>query len=328
MDDLPPDAAALLRAARRAHEPSAADSERVHAALKATLASSAASTPPGPDVGAGSAASSVLTPTLGKLALLVGLLGGGLLWSYGGARNGTPASSRGDAVGRSAQAAQPLSEATSVRANSGAALAKPAAVSAGLEGGASTRASEPNVSALPEWRAPAAATRDLAPLPPAKHASRRKERALPPAAHARRVTGDGPARAPAGDSAAPVAPQPVPSSAPRTDAERADDTPGASPAPAVAPRQSSAAGELALIRAALTRLNAGDAPGALALLEAHAAGFPEGVMRDERVGLRAIALCTAGESEAGRAQQQLFLQRAPSSTLAARVRRACAEKVP
>jgi hypothetical protein len=51
-------------------------------------------------------------------------------------------------------------------------------------------------------------------------------------------------------------------------------------------------------------------------------------MAEERDGLRAIALCSAGDTQAGLAQQARFLRQAPSSALTARVRGACPRSRP
>ncbi len=83
------------------------------------------------------------------------------------------------------------------------------------------------------------------------------------------------------------------------------------------------AAEVELITAAKTALDAGDPDAALARLADHARRFPIGQLANERRGYRAIALCDAGKSAAGRGEARVFLDAHPGSPLAARVRRAC-----
>jgi hypothetical protein len=81
--------------------------------------------------------------------------------------------------------------------------------------------------------------------------------------------------------------------------------------------------EVALIRAALASLNAGDPQRAFELLEAHAARYPIGAMGRERAGLRVLALCATGRLQEGRREQAAFLAAASDSPLQNRVRGAC-----
>jgi hypothetical protein len=85
----------------------------------------------------------------------------------------------------------------------------------------------------------------------------------------------------------------------------------------------SIAAELALIEGAQTALRAHAPDRALRFLNEHAARFPKGALGEERYGLRAIALCNLGRSEAV-ALATRFLVDHPASPLAGPVRDACA----
>ncbi len=83
--------------------------------------------------------------------------------------------------------------------------------------------------------------------------------------------------------------------------------------------------EISLIRGALSALRDG-APGrALALLDEHAQFYPRGAFLDERRGLRVLSLCAVGRRDEGERERDAFLDRASSSPIARRVRRACQE---
>jgi hypothetical protein len=298
MDELPPKAAALLRAARRDHDPSRADSERVRVALAAALAA------PGhgaQDVQAGRASESALrvskgasglfSSTFAKLLVTLGLVGGAAL--------GLRALYGEHTVGETARI--------------------PAAAVA--------------PAALPAHAGPQAllgsTARDPRSAREVRGSAREQDRDV-------QVAGE-PARA--GETAAPSAPPEVatrevgqPAAALPARSKRVQKS-AASPARAGAPEPASAAeterepdrndnGELALMRAALGRLNGGDAREALALLDQHAARYPEGVMREERAGLRAIALCKLGDLAQGSAAQQSFLRTYSGSPMTARVQKA------
>lgn len=81
--------------------------------------------------------------------------------------------------------------------------------------------------------------------------------------------------------------------------------------------------ELALIGAAQAALGSGDTPGALAHLDRHAERFPEGVLAQERLAARAIALCRLGRLSDGRLEIERLARAAPRSPLLARARDEC-----
>lgn len=80
--------------------------------------------------------------------------------------------------------------------------------------------------------------------------------------------------------------------------------------------------EMRWVRGADGALRAGNVSAALALLDAHARAFPSGSLAEEREGLRLVAACQSGSDEAKRAAAR-FLERAPRSLLAGRLRAAC-----
>jgi hypothetical protein len=92
-------------------------------------------------------------------------------------------------------------------------------------------------------------------------------------------------------------------------------------APAAAPTASTLGQELKMLAEAQAALRAGAPERALALAAQHRASFPDGVMKEERQGIEALAGCALGRDY--RAQAEQFLQSAQSSPLAARVRKAC-----
>jgi hypothetical protein len=126
----------------------------------------------------------------------------------------------------------------------------------------------------------------------------------------------------------PTAARPAPVQAPRVEhVEQAVPVEPEPPAvvaqpPRVKPAFSASA-ELSLIESVNTSLSRGDAGAALRLLAEHARRHPRGQLRIEREGLRAIALCTGGQAQAGSAAREQFLKRHASAPIASRVRTAC-----
>ncbi len=82
-------------------------------------------------------------------------------------------------------------------------------------------------------------------------------------------------------------------------------------------------GEMKLLRQADGALRRGDSAGALVALNKHAAAYPNGVLSQEREGVRAIALCGAGSTAQGQAAARRFLTQAAKSPLSSRIRSAC-----
>jgi hypothetical protein len=96
----------------------------------------------------------------------------------------------------------------------------------------------------------------------------------------------------------------------------------AAPAP---PRSSAPAPslteELAALDATSRALRAGDAAGALRLLDDHARRFPRGRLGLEAEVLRIESLARTGETAAAASRARSFLARHPNSVLARRVER-------
>jgi hypothetical protein len=123
----------------------------------------------------------------------------------------------------------------------------------------------------------------------------------------------------------------APSRAPETGARRATpEVPAASaearptePPPAEAAAPDSLGAELALLGEADIALQVGMPHEALNALRRHAARFPNAALREERLGLEAIARCGLRAPDA-HDQAAAFARAFPSAVLLARVKLACA----
>jgi hypothetical protein len=103
-----------------------------------------------------------------------------------------------------------------------------------------------------------------------------------------------------------------------------DPQPRRSPLPAAVPTAApDLAAETALLREAQSALGRGDPLAALGALDAHAARFPAGVLTEERLGARALALCNLGRRAEGAQAASALLERSPTSPLRARIVEAC-----
>jgi hypothetical protein len=111
------------------------------------------------------------------------------------------------------------------------------------------------------------------------------------------------------------------------DAQPADvdlPTDDAKPSPAHPhSRNADLEGEMKLLRQADAALRRGDSAAALAAVNKHAALYPTGVLSQEREGVRAIALCSAGSMSQGQAAARRFLAQASKSPLSSRISSAC-----
>jgi hypothetical protein len=83
--------------------------------------------------------------------------------------------------------------------------------------------------------------------------------------------------------------------------------------------------ELDLIRSATSALRDGDGRAAMRLLDRHAQLYADGMLEQERQGLRVLALCALGETRQALRERERFLRAAPHSPLAGRVQAACGE---
>lgn len=109
----------------------------------------------------------------------------------------------------------------------------------------------------------------------------------------------------------------------KVEPEGAGSTTAPEPDHALAARATASEDEIVLMKRAAGALRAGQGGEALSLLSEHAARFPQGMLAQERDGLRVLALCASGDAEHARREAERFLQRAPQSPLAARIRKGC-----
>ncbi|MCA9618260.1 MAG: hypothetical protein KC731_04545 [Myxococcales bacterium] len=139
-----------------------------------------------------------------------------------------------------------------------------------------------------------------------------------------------PATAPSSREAVPVvAEAPVVGARPEVVATAVPDDgpavtrPGGVPSTATPTPGSDVQQEVALLQEAQRKLSGGDARGALRLLDEHARRFPRGALAQEAEAARVLALCQAGQRSAAREAARRFVERAPSSPMAERLRHAC-----
>jgi hypothetical protein len=88
----------------------------------------------------------------------------------------------------------------------------------------------------------------------------------------------------------------------------------------------SLARETSLLRSARAALDAGEAERALALLGRHAQLWPEGVLAEERLATKVLALCALGRVAQARETAGELESLAPASPHLARVRSSCARR--
>jgi hypothetical protein len=117
-----------------------------------------------------------------------------------------------------------------------------------------------------------------------------------------------------------VAPAPV--DLPRVAKDRAP--PPAASARATPSRANSLTDETEGLRRAQEALNAADANAAIAQLDDLARRHPDGLLREERLAARVLALCAAGRADEARREAERLLAEVPGSIQAARVRASCA----
>jgi TolA-binding protein len=123
-----------------------------------------------------------------------------------------------------------------------------------------------------------------------------------------------------------LAPEPPPQPAPQAPTERRarpSDRPTTPEAATEAPADSTLQAELSLLRAARAALARNDAATALRLLGDHASQFPGGLLAEERMVLRAQALCEHGDRAEAREAVQQLLRAYPQSPNAATLATSC-----
>lgn len=193
------------------------------------------------------------------------------------------------------------------------------------------RAAVLRAAGRPRWLVPAVVTalaaallaalslRDTAPqVADASHVAAPWE-ASPPQPSAAPARAPTPARR--AEEAAPAPPELQERTRPARPRPAATPTPPVSP-PATPPEPDLAA-EARALAPAQRALGEGRPEDALTALAAYAARFPDGALREEHLGLRAVALCEAGRSREGRGEARVFLREHRASMLAGRVRTAC-----
>ena len=338
MNELPPEAASLLDAERRAQRAPEADLDRTLARLHASLlfadvagagtsvqAAQAATTP---------SAAPALTASKGALfagkslkVLLAGVtLGGVIGGTVLGVRmqQGERAQPRSPtvAVGSPERRDQPLDN------DAERELPPLAAESAGsAERGAvsGVRASE-TVPQVPHAARAGETVERAASAPKVRGKSGAREEIASAASARARRSGEISAASSAAAGAVAAAREP-PQQPPQQPSAEPEATVAAAAAPSKRP-QSMQPSELDLIDSAFAQLRAHQGESALALLARHGELYPRGKFATEAAGLRVLALCEVGRLPEGRDARAVFLARASDSPIAARVRAACAPERP
>jgi hypothetical protein len=174
---------------------------------------------------------------------------------------------------------------------------------------------EPTAAVAIETRTSPQPDRDEAVRPAASAAQRsRPTTAAPTETPAEAIVPELPGAPLAGAAAAPspMGPGPAPPAS-------------APPAPPSQPRASDLAEETRLLARARARMRSGEPTGALEPLAEHARRFPQGQLTEDRMVLRAQALCESGDTEAGRRQATALRQTFPDSSHLPRVTRTCSD---
>jgi len=116
------------------------------------------------------------------------------------------------------------------------------------------------------------------------------------------------------------APKPARAGAAKRNERRASSTPDS----AYSNEGETLSGELTLLHGARQALARGDASAALQALDAHAARYPNGMLRQEALSARALALCEAGRTAEARRTAAQLARIAPRSPHLIRLADSCA----
>jgi hypothetical protein len=307
MNELNSKARALVDATQFADEPTAADCERIHAAISARIAVGVAVGTVAV-VSAETAAASTVAVPAAKGVVAAGGAAGAIAPALGGAGGG------GAAMG----------------VTSGSALAAKVALwvlGIALTGG--------GVGLLANHE-----LRSQSPLPVAEATSTSSA----PHSGVRTEGTASPVLEHSDPSPTPRVVPPEPGDPPSTphaqtipsDSKRSPGTRAAAPDPAVAepkeplsstrstPSTPQLDAELALLRSAHAALVEGHAEEALAALDEHASRFPDGMLAEDRAAQRILALCALGRSDAARDEGLRFVAHHPQSPHVGAVRNSCA----
>jgi RNA polymerase sigma-70 factor (ECF subfamily) len=95
------------------------------------------------------------------------------------------------------------------------------------------------------------------------------------------------------------------------------------PPAAASPTPASLARQNQMLVDAAGHLRDGASEEALAIVDQHAAEFPDGPLADARTALRIEALCMAGKTAQARGEARVFLRAHPRSLVRARIERSC-----
>jgi hypothetical protein len=121
-----------------------------------------------------------------------------------------------------------------------------------------------------------------------------------------------------------------PASTPKARArrERGAASPATTAASAPPAARATTSEELPLIRRAAEALRDHDPALARQLLDQHEVRFPDGALKQERLGMKLVALCEEDKLAEASALRDRFLAENPDSPMAARVQQACRERAP
>lgn len=104
-------------------------------------------------------------------------------------------------------------------------------------------------------------------------------------------------------------------------------TPSGPPAPGTVAGKETLADEMRYLEAAQRALRDGNGARALAWLDEHKSRFPNGVLAEERLAARVLALCRVGRSADARREAEAFVRIAPHSPLLVQVIESCVSEV-
>jgi hypothetical protein len=340
MSELSPEAKRLLQSARESFSPDQARVDAVRDSLAAKIAalgSGGAESSAGTTLSASGAAPALRGAAFGSggavapKLLAIGLIaaaGAGALWfgTRDVERAPTPASTSASAPAFAPDpaAARPIAPPQpSAQTDGEPTVTKPASARSAAVRGATERSAvtEPIARRPVVERAAVESRDDIARATRHPPARARSGAAAPnPASQRGAVRTATPAqeRAPAPAAAAlGVEAEQEPADDPRAP----EEDPDAALAPA--PGSDSLAGELALLRRARSALDRRDADAALALAKQHAARYPRGTLRQERLATQVLALCGLQRTEEARVLARELERVAPRSPHLMRIRASC-----
>jgi len=295
MSDLSPEGKELLRAARASFSPSEARIAAVRAVLETQIGASVLHLPGAASVGP------VATAATGGASWGAGHVIAMILIAAAAAGGAVVLASRHHPAPKPAVT-----------------LGAPSVPAAGALAGSALAeqpmSSYPAVPAIAPSSTPAPPSEGSAP-PRAGHPPRRRRRPIEEL------------QPPPDPASAAVAP-PVAQSASRDSVEPAPPPSSKSPAESPEVADDSLAHEISLLRAARAALEGGDPEEALALLHRHARLWPHGVLAEERLATRVLALCALGRLAEARITAHQLESVAPHSPHLARVHASCAGDPP